>query len=239
MLAGDDPAARSSSIAHQSEQALIHCGIPILNPAHHPGLPGPRTLRLGALALLRLLGGLQVHSPTPSTALAPSRSVRSVCRSCFPKTTSDSEAGLGIGWGNLPLAAEQRLFEQRLQAAQAFVRANGLDRIALDSPRRRLGIVTTGKAYLDVRQALEELGIDASLAAELGLSLYKVAMPWPLRARRRETLCGGAGGDSGRRGEAATDRGAARLPALQPPGCGHVCSASAMRTAPRSCPIGR
>ena len=61
------------------------------------------------------------------------------------------------------------------------MRANRLDRVILAArARRRLGIVTTGKAYLDVRQALDELGIDARDAAELGLSIYKVALTWPL-----------------------------------------------------------
>ena len=60
------------------------------------------------------------------------------------------------------------------------MRANGLDRVVIDSPQRRLGIVTTGKAYLDVRQALEDLGIDEQRAGALGLSVYKVALTWPL-----------------------------------------------------------
>ncbi len=179
VLAGDDPAARSSSIAHQSEQALIHCGIPILNPAH---IQDYLDLGLYGWALSRYSGcwvGFKCLTDTVDSSRSVAVGAERV-QIVLPEDYERPEAGLGIGWGNLPLAAEQRLFEQRLQAAQAFVRANGLDRIALDSPRRRLGIVTTGKAYLDVRQALEELGIDASLAAELGLSLYKVAMPWPL-----------------------------------------------------------
>jgi indolepyruvate ferredoxin oxidoreductase len=97
-----------------------------------------------------------------------------------PEDFTPPEGGLHIGWTNLPLAVERRLFQGRLEAAKAFARANGLDRVALDAPRRRLGIVTAGKAYLDVRQALDELGIDETRAAELGLCIYKVAMTWPL-----------------------------------------------------------
>jgi indolepyruvate ferredoxin oxidoreductase len=40
--------------------------------------------------------------------------------------------------------------------------------------------VTTGKAYLDVREALRELGIDEARARALGIRLYKVGMVWPL-----------------------------------------------------------
>jgi indolepyruvate ferredoxin oxidoreductase len=96
-----------------------------------------------------------------------------------------------IGWANLPAAVEQRLYQQRIPAALAFVRANGLDRIALDAPRRRIGIVTTGKAYLDVREALHDLGIDDAAAGELGLSVYKVAMSWPLEPEGIREFCRG------------------------------------------------
>src|SRR5690606_16861747 len=65
-------------------------------------------------------------------------------------------------------------------AAQAFARANRLDRVVVDSPAARLGIVTTGKSYLDVLQALEYLGLDARACAELGIRVYKIGMTWPL-----------------------------------------------------------
>src|SRR5262249_55266047 len=84
-----------------------------------------------------------------------------------------------------------RLYAKRLPAAQAFARANGIDRVLFSSPRPRLGIVTAGKAMLDVRQALDELGIDAERAAEFGLVLYKVGMTWPLEPERMRAFCAG------------------------------------------------
>ncbi|TDJ07589.1 MAG: indolepyruvate ferredoxin oxidoreductase family protein [Deltaproteobacteria bacterium] len=179
VLTGDDPSARSSSIAHQSEHALIHCGIPILNPST---IQEYLDLGLYGWALSRFSGcwiGFKCLTDTVdssrSVALGPER-----VRVVIPDDFEPPEGGLNIGWANLPLAVERRLFQHRLKAVEAFVRANGLDRVVLDSPKRRLGIVTTGKAYLDVRQALDELGLDESAAADLGLSLYKVAMTWPL-----------------------------------------------------------
>src|SRR6266699_951405 len=88
--------------------------------------------------------------------------------------------GLNIRWPDPPLEQELRLHRYKLAAAVAFARANRLDRIVLDAAQPRFGIVTNGKSYLDVRQALDELGIGAAEAAEVGLRLYKVAMPWPL-----------------------------------------------------------
>ena len=70
--------------------------------------------------------------------------------------------------------------EHKAYAALAYARANQLNRIVIDSPRPRLGIMTAGKSYLDVRQALDDLGIDERLAAEIGLRVMKVGMTWPL-----------------------------------------------------------
>jgi indolepyruvate ferredoxin oxidoreductase len=178
-LAGDDPGAKSSSIAHQSEQALIHCGIPILNPAN---VQDYLDLGLYGFALSRYSGcwvGFKCLTDTVESA----GSVEVGAERVTVVEPSDfiRPAGLHIGWSNLPIQVERRLYEQRLPAVQAFVRANRLDRVFLGGgARRRLGIVTTGKAYLDVRQALDELGIDAATAAAFGLEIYKVALSWPL-----------------------------------------------------------
>jgi indolepyruvate ferredoxin oxidoreductase len=88
--------------------------------------------------------------------------------------------GLNIRWPDQPLEQEERLMKYKLYAALAFARANHLDKVVIPSPRPRLGIVTTGKSYLDVRQALEDLRISEEMAADLGLTVYKVGMPWPL-----------------------------------------------------------
>src|SRR6185437_3437928 len=61
-----------------------------------------------------------------------------------------------------------------------YWRANRLDRLMLGRPDARFGIVTVGKSYMDVRQALDELGIDDAEAERLGLAIYKVGMVWPL-----------------------------------------------------------
>jgi len=178
-LTGDDPGAKSSSIAHQSEPALIHCGIPILHPS---SVQDYVDFGLYGWALSRYSGcwvGFKCLTDTidssGSIEVSPDR-VQIVTPDDFDLPPD----GLNIGWGNLPLAVEERLFEQRLVAVRAFVRANGLDRVVLDAPRRRLGIITTGKAYGDLRQALEDIGLDDGKARELGVSIYKVAMTWPL-----------------------------------------------------------
>ena len=99
--------------------------------------------------------------------------------------------GLNIRWPDTPLEQEERLLEHKLDAARAYGRANGLDRTVIDGPGRRLGIVTTGKSYLDVRQALDDLGIDEGTARRLGIVLYKVGMSWPLEPDGIRRFAGG------------------------------------------------
>jgi len=189
VLAGDDPGAKSSSIAHQSEHALVHCGIPVLNPC---SVQEYLDLGLYAFALSRWSGswiGFKCLTDTVDSAasveVGPDRApVR------LPEDF-ERPPNLHIGWSNLPLQVEARLYQQRLPAVHAFVRANALDRVVLGGPRRRFGVVTTGKAYLDVRQALDELGIDDALAAELGLAIYKVALTWPLEPEGARRFCDG------------------------------------------------
>ncbi|MDX1648978.1 MAG: indolepyruvate ferredoxin oxidoreductase family protein, partial [Myxococcota bacterium] len=189
VLAGDDPGAKSSSIAHQSEHALVHCGIPVLNPANVQeyldfGLYGWALSRYaGCWVAMKCL--TDTVDSAASVEVDPER-VRIVEPEDFERPE-----GLHIGWQNIPLQVEQRLYQQRLPAVHAFVRANRLDRRAFGPEEARLGIVTAGKAYLVVRQALVELGVDEARAAELGLAVYKVAMTWPLEPEGAREFCRG------------------------------------------------
>ena len=98
----------------------------------------------------------------------------------LPEDFDIPRGGLNIRWPDPPMDQEMRLHQYAVKAAQAFARANKIDRIVIDSPNARLGIITTGKSYLDVLQALEYLDLDARACADLGIRVYKVAMTWPL-----------------------------------------------------------
>jgi indolepyruvate ferredoxin oxidoreductase len=199
VLCGDDPGARSSSIAHQSEPALIHCGIPILNPAD---VQEYLDLGLAGFALSRFSGcWVAMKCLTDTVDSARSVAVGSArVRFVEPADHPLPAAGLSIAWANYPLHVEQRLYQQRLPAVRAWARANGIDRVVFgaghggapsSSNVRRLGIVTAGKAYLDVRQALDDLDLDAGRAAEIGLEVYKVALVWPLEPEGARRFCAG------------------------------------------------
>lgn len=178
ILAGDDHGARSSTTAHQSDQAFVHCAMPILHPATVQeyldyGIYGWAMSRFSG-CWIGFKCVTDIIESGASVSVDPDRVSITLPEIAVPAS------GLNIWRGSGGLIAEQLLYEHRLPAAQAFARANMLDRMVLGGTRRTLGIVTTGKAFLDVKAALDALGIDDARAAELGLAVYKVAMPWPL-----------------------------------------------------------
>ena len=176
---GDDHTCKSSTTAHQSELAMVDASIPVLHPS---GVQEFLDLGLYGWAMSRY-SGCWVGFKTISETVDSSASVHvdpERAPIVLPDDFGMPDGGLNIRWPDPPLEQEHRLRRYRLYAALAFARANRLDKVVIDSPRRRFGIVTTGKSYLDVRQALDDLGIDDALAADIGLVVYKVAMPWPL-----------------------------------------------------------
>jgi indolepyruvate ferredoxin oxidoreductase len=179
LLAGDDHTCKSSTLPHQSEYAFMDASIPVLNPS---GVQEILDFGLYGWAMSRYSGcwiALKTIAETmdssASIAVDPSR-----VEIVLPQDFETPPGGLNIRWPDQPLDQEYRLHKYKLYAALAFAGANRLDRIVIDSPRPRFGIVTTGKSYLDVRQALDDLGIDDQHAAEIGFRLYKVGMSWPL-----------------------------------------------------------
>ena len=178
-LAGDDHGAKSSSMPHQSEQAFVAALMPVLNPS---SVQEYLDLGLFAIAASRFSGcwiGFKAVSDTvessASVLVDPHR-----LRFTAPGDFTLPEGGLNIDVEYRPIPYEERLLEQKLPALLAFARANPVDRLVIAAPRPRIGIVTAGKAYLDLRQALDDLGLDEETAAEIGLSVYKLALTWPI-----------------------------------------------------------
>ncbi|MCC7274785.1 MAG: indolepyruvate ferredoxin oxidoreductase family protein [Alphaproteobacteria bacterium] len=190
LLAGDDHTCKSSTLAHQSEFALMDAYVPVLNPA---GVQEFLDLGLHGWAMSRYSGcwvGFKTVAETVDSAASvhvdPAR-----LKLVLPTDFEMPPGGLSVRWPDDPLEQERRLHVHKIPAVLAYARATGLDRAVWDGPRRRLGIVTTGKSYLDVRQALEDLGIDEATAAAIGLSIYKVAMVFPLEPDGVRRFAGG------------------------------------------------
>ena len=185
MLLGDDHLCESSTTAHQSEYAMVDAMVPVLNPS---GVAEILEYGLLGIAMSRFSGAWValkcVHDTVESTASVPVAPDRPRIR--IPEDATLPPDGLHIRWPDhgigptMALAQEARLHTRKLEAARAFARANGIDRILVDCPDPQLTIVTTGKSWMDLLAALDLLGLDAQRSAALGLRIYKVGMTFPL-----------------------------------------------------------
>jgi indolepyruvate ferredoxin oxidoreductase len=180
-LAADDHNCRSSTLPHGSEQEFVSAMMPVLNPA---GVQDILDMGLLGFAMSRFTGrwiGFKTIAETVETSASVDVDPFAM-QIVLPGDDEFElpEGGLNIRWPDPPLDQEMRLHRYAVKAAQAFARANRIDRIVVDAPSARLGIVTTGKSYLDVLQALEYLGLDERACADLGIRVYKVGMTWPL-----------------------------------------------------------
>jgi indolepyruvate ferredoxin oxidoreductase len=180
-LAGDDHLAKSSILPAQSEFFFVHAEMPVLNPAD---LQDVVDYGLHGLELSRYAGLWTAMICVADTMDASGLVDVSAGRLAFahpvdadPRRRGDMNRALLLG---NRLETERLLRDVRLPAVKAYVRGNRLDRVSFGSPRPRVGIVATGKAYRDLLQALAMLGIDDRRARAIGLAVYKVAMPWPL-----------------------------------------------------------
>lgn len=180
VVAGDDHGCVSSSMPHQSDVAFMAWFMPTLNPASVA-----EYLEFGAygFALSRFSGawvGFKAISETvesgQSVELRPARAFD------IPEAPNPP-GGLHIRSTDLPSAEIESRIAAKLQAVEAFVEANPIDHAVYDLPKARFGFVTTGKAHLDLLEALRLLGLDTDRCKAIGIDIYKVGMVWPLARR--------------------------------------------------------
>ena len=185
-VAGDDHIAKSSTAAHQSDHIFKACGLPVFFPASVQEI---LDLGLHAFALSRYSGvwaGMktiqEIVESSSSATIDPHR-----VQIKIPTDFQMPPGGVHIRWPDAALEQEQRLFDTKWYAALAYIRANRLNYNAIenknDSSRDRFGMIASGKAYNDTRQALMDLGLDDATCRQLGLRLHKVGVVWPLEAQ--------------------------------------------------------
>ncbi|MDP9044402.1 MAG: indolepyruvate ferredoxin oxidoreductase family protein, partial [Pseudomonadota bacterium] len=180
-LAGDDHIAKSSTAAHQSDHIFKACGLPVFFPSSVQDI---LDMGLHAFAMSRFAGvwsGMktiqEIVESTASVSVDPDR-----VRIVLPQDFAMPIGGLHIRWPDAPLEQEARLMDYKWYAALAYVRANKLNHNVIAGPNDRFGLIASGKAYNDTRQALQDLGLDESECRRLGIRLHKVNVVWPLEA---------------------------------------------------------
>ena len=126
------------------------------------------------------------------------------------------EGGLNIRLDDTVLGMEARLHDYKRDAMLAFVRANKLNKVITSGGRNpKIGVITTGKSYLDVRQALDELGIDEVQVQRLGPAHRQDRLPVADRPAGADGVRQGPRSHHRGRGEALADRGAGARGALR------------------------
>ncbi|MBR1197639.1 indolepyruvate ferredoxin oxidoreductase family protein [Bradyrhizobium sp. AUGA SZCCT0240] len=179
VLAGDDHGAKSSTVPHQSDHAFMSALMPYLYPS---SIHEMIEMGLLGIAMSRYSGcwvGMKVITETVETT-AEIDLTDEMTPFVIPTDFELPEGGLNLRWPDDRFAQDRRLQDYKGFAAIAFARANKVNRVTMDSPNARYGIMASGKSYEDIRQALRELGITPEVAAKIGLRLYKIGMPWPL-----------------------------------------------------------
>jgi indolepyruvate ferredoxin oxidoreductase len=180
-IAGDDHVSKSSTAAHQSDHIFKACGLPVFFPSNVQDI---LDMGLHAFAMSRFSGvwsGMktiqEVVESSASVSVDPDR-----VKIVLPEDFVMPPGGLHIRWPDAPLDQEARLFDYKWYAALAYVRANRLNHDVVSSPNDRYGIIASGKAFNDTRQALADLGLDDDTCRRLGIRVHKVNVVWPLEA---------------------------------------------------------
>ncbi|HEX7911706.1 MAG TPA: indolepyruvate ferredoxin oxidoreductase family protein [Paraburkholderia sp.] len=179
VIAGDDHSCKSSSLPHQSEHAFIAAMMPVMNPS---GVREYVEFGLHGWAMSRYSGcwvGFKTISDTIETSASFEIDPQAV-EIRIPDSYPIPSDGFSLRWPDAPLEQENRLQRERLYALLEYVRLNRLNRQVWSAPDARLGIATTGKSYLDTREALTLLGLNDQTASRLGIRLLKVGVSWPL-----------------------------------------------------------
>ena len=181
MAMGDDHTGESSTVLHQSDWAMVDAYIPVLSPA---GVQEILDFGVYGYALSRFAGvwvGLKTMKDTvEATSVVDGNPFRmNLVTPDFPMPPG----GLNIRLGDTPVAQEARMIDHKRFAAEAFSRANRLDRRVWGKPGARIGFVAAGKNWLDLVHALNLLGIDEGEAERLGLTTYKIGQTFPMDMR--------------------------------------------------------
>jgi len=181
-VAGDDHISKSSTAAHQSDHIFKACGTPVFFPANVQEI---LDLGIHAFAMSRFAGiwsgmkTIQEIVESSATAMIDPERVEIATPTDFQMPPG----GLHIRWPDHALEQEARLMHYKWYAALAYIRANRLNHNVIEGPNDRFGIMASGKAFNDTRQALIDLGLDDAACRQLGIRLHKVAVVWPLEAQ--------------------------------------------------------
>ena len=185
-LGGDDPSSKSSTLPSHSEVAFYDAFMPVIYPGNVQDI---LDLGLHGFMLSRASGlwvGVKIVTSVADGAgtaeVSPDRIIPAI-----PTVELDGRPFQhAMNWRLLPphnLELERTLHYARLELARRYAWENDLNRVVVSAPDAWLGILTAGKTYYDVRQALDELGLDEAALVRYGIRILKMGMLFPMEPR--------------------------------------------------------
>ena len=194
VLAGDDPAPKSSTVPSASEATLAAFGLPVLYPRDSVQVVEHGLL---GIALSRASGcfvALKLTTDVADGAWTVARDFAEL-EIAVPAVEWEgrpwSYRQAGPPGPPAAIGAERDLVGPRWEMVRAFARANRLNEVEVEAPDAWLGIVAGGKTCDDTLQALHDLGLDRAALARRGIRILRVGMLNPLE---RESVRGFARG---------------------------------------------
>lgn len=181
VIAGNDHVAKSSTAVHQSDHIFKACGLPVFFPSTVQEI---LEYGLHAIAMSRFAGvwtSMKTIQEVVESSARVNLDIHSI-KIVIPEFAMPP-GGVHIRWPDHALDQEARLFHYKWYAALAYVRANQLNHTLIKGSQDRLGLIASGKAFNDMRQALFDLGLTETECHRLGVRVHKVGVVWPLEAQ--------------------------------------------------------
>ena len=190
VVAGDDHGCVSSSMPHQSDFAMMAWHMPIVNPSNVAEM---LEFGLYGYALSRFSGawvGFKAISETVESGSTVDLDALATEWNA-PADFTPPSGGLHNRWPDLPSLAIEARLAAKLDAVRSFARANSIDKWIAQSLRANVGIVTCGKAHLDLMEALRRLDLSVADLDAAGVRVYKIGLSFPLELSRIDAFVEG------------------------------------------------
>jgi indolepyruvate ferredoxin oxidoreductase len=190
VVAGDDHGCVSSSMPHQSDFAMMAWHMPVLNPSNVADM---LEFGLYGWALSRFSGAWVGYKAISETVESASTVDLDALQTQWapPQDFVAPAGGLHNRWPDLPSLTIEARLAAKLDAVRHFSRVNSIDKWIAPSPHANVGIVTCGKAHLDLMEALRRLDLTTADLDAAGVRIYKVGLSFPLEMTRIDALVAG------------------------------------------------
>ncbi|HJM15663.1 MAG TPA: indolepyruvate ferredoxin oxidoreductase family protein [SAR86 cluster bacterium] len=192
-VVGDDHGAKSSTIPHQSDHDLISAFVPYLYPS---GIDDIISYGLLGFEMSRYSGcwiGMKIVTEVADSA--KTYEINNEKKAIYIPSQDDlneyREINRNISFYDSPRDLDFKLQRSKGLAAQVFGFKNNIDEVKWPNLNSKIGLITSGKSYNDVREALRWLDIDKEKAKGMGICLFKIGMPWPLEPNGIRSFCEG------------------------------------------------